>query len=372
MLESFWLCNIRGIGAVSVRRLLEAAGGVEGVKNLGRRTMEETVGKKRADALERGREEKCRQRAFDTYYKYRRNGIAFLPLWHPDYPARLKQIADPPVALYVKGRLFLEETKTAAIIGARECSAYGSWAARYFAVGLARAGVCIVSGMARGIDGIAGGAALEAGGRSLAVLGCGVDICYPPENRFLYERLAQEGGLLSEYAPGTLPAAHLFPARNRIISGLSDLVLVTEARSRSGTLITVDLALEQGREVFAVPGRITDPCSGGCNRLIQNGAGIAVSPEQLLKELKTDADRGIPAAFAPAAGLAPLRPLGQKLLKILDFEPKCLDEIMTRLEEQTGAQTACLAEVTEELVRLWMEKRIRCESGRYFIEGPAG
>jgi DNA processing protein len=137
--------------------------------------------------------------------------------------------------------------------------------------------------MARGIDGIAQKAALDAGGKSYAVLGCGVDICYPEENRDLYERLQQQGGILSEYPPGMQPIAKLFPPRNRIISGLSDLVLVIEARKRSGTLITVDMALEQGREVYALPGRVSDALSDGCNRLIRQGAGPATCPEDILE-----------------------------------------------------------------------------------------
>jgi predicted Rossmann fold nucleotide-binding protein DprA/Smf involved in DNA uptake len=137
--------------------------------------------------------------------------------------------------------------------------------------------------MARGIDGIAQKAALDAGGKSFAVLGCGVDICYPEENRELYERLQQEGGVLSEYSPGVQPVAKLFPPRNRIISGLSDLVLVIEARKKSGTLITVDMALEQGREVYALPGRVSDALSDGCNRLIRQGAGPATCPQDILE-----------------------------------------------------------------------------------------
>ena len=177
----------------------------------------------------------------------------------------------------------LENEPAAAIIGARLASGYGREQARRFGRQIGARGISVISGMARGIDGIAQKAALDAGGRSYAVLGCGVDICYPEENRELYERLQQQGGVLSEYPPGMQPIAKLFPPRNRIISGLSDLVLVIEARKRSGTLITVDMALEQGREVYALPGRVSDSLSDGCNRLIRQGAGPATCPQDILE-----------------------------------------------------------------------------------------
>ena len=172
-----------------------------------------------------------------------------------------------------------------ALIGARACSGYGAYAAGEFGSKLAQVGIQIISGLAMGIDGISQEAALAAGGESFGVLGCGVDICYPKSNRAIYERCKIQGGILSEYPPGTKPAASLFPPRNRIISGLSDVVIVVEAREKSGTLITVDMALEQGREVFAVPGRITDSLSRGCNQLFRQGAGVAVSPVDILEAL---------------------------------------------------------------------------------------
>ena len=366
MLDSFWLCNIRGIGAVSVRRLVQEAGSAERVKELPRRTLEGILGSKRADILEQAMGEKRRRTVFEKYYKYRSDGIFFIPLWHENYPARLKNVPDPPAALYGKGRPLPAGAKTVAVIGARDCSAYGSWAARRFAAGLAGAGVAIVSGMARGVDGIAGWAALEAGGVSAAVLGCGVDVCYPPENRPLYERLSKEGCLLSEYPPQTLPSAGLFPARNRIISGLSDLVLVTEARERSGTLITVDMALEQGREVFAVPGRITDTCSKGCNRLIADGAGIAVSPKQILQELGFEDTTEKNAQDSQSCSAASLS-LRAHILRALDWDPRGLDEILQALRSRFREGPLPADRVMEELARLCMEGKIGCISGRYYL-----
>lgn len=202
-----------------------------------------------------------------------------------EFPEKLRQIKNPPEGIYVRGQLPAEDKPTVAIIGARRCSTYGREMAEWFAGELAAAGVQVVSGMAAGVDGIAQRASLRAGGRSFGVLGCGTDICYPTDNRDLYETLQKCGGILSEYAPGTPPDAFHFPMRNRIISGISDAVLVVEAKERSGTLITVDFALEQGREVFVLPGRITDNLSAGCNRLLRQGAGIALSPKDIMEEM---------------------------------------------------------------------------------------
>ena len=212
-----------------------------------------------------------------------RAGISFISALEKGFPGKLKEIPDPPFGIYYKGSMPFEEEPSAAIIGARLASGYGREQARRFGRRIGARGIAVISGMARGIDGIAQKAALDAGGKSYAVLGCGVDICYPEENRDLYERLQQQGGILSEYPPGMQPIAKLFPPRNRIISGLSDLVLVIEARKRSGTLITVDMALEQGREVYALPGRGSDALSDGCNRLIRQGAGPATCPEDILE-----------------------------------------------------------------------------------------
>lgn len=215
----------------------------------------------------------------------RRKKIAFVSCEHPAYPQRLHAVPQKPGGLFVRGDLPKEASPSIAIVGARACSAYGRSAALWFGRELAREGVQIISGMAAGIDGFGHQGALEAEGRTFGVLGGGVDICYPEFHRGLYMRLEREGGLLSEYPPGTRPLRHLFPQRNRIISGLCDGVLIIEAKAKSGSLITADLALEQGRDVYAVPGRLEDPLSVGCNNLILQGAGIALSPAQILEEM---------------------------------------------------------------------------------------
>lgn len=188
------------------------------------------------------------------------------------------------VWFFYKGRLPKDTIPSVAVIGARECSEYGRYVAEELGRYLGTHRIQVISGMARGIDGISQQAALSAGGTSYGVLGCGVDICYPSQNRRLYEELGREGGLLSTYAPGIRAMPAYFPPRNRIVSGLSDALIVIEARQKSGTLITVDMALEQGRDVYVVPGRITDRLSDGCNRLLNQGAGVMLSPEQFLEE----------------------------------------------------------------------------------------
>ena len=214
-----------------------------------------------------------------------RKGIVFVSCDHPDYPKRLRSLSQGPGGLYVRGKLPEDTSPSIAIVGARSCSAYGRNAALWFGRELSRAGVQVISGMALGIDGFSHQGALLGGNKTFGVLGGGVDICYPESHRELYMRLEKEGGLLSESPPGTRPLRHLFPLRNRIISGLSDAVLIIEAKEKSGSLITADLALEQGRDVYAVPGRLADSLSVGCNRLISQGAGIALSPEQILEEM---------------------------------------------------------------------------------------
>ncbi|MBQ8138841.1 MAG: DNA-processing protein DprA [Lachnospiraceae bacterium] len=210
---------------------------------------------------------------------------SFISIYDPGYPERLKKISDPPLGLWYYGKLPEEDIPSAAVIGARDCSDYGRYIAASLGEYLGRSGVQVISGLARGIDGIAQKAALDAGGTSCGVLGCGADICYPPSNRPVYDKLKENGCIISSYPPGYPAIASNFPPRNRIVSGLSDAVVVIEARQKSGTLITVDMALEQGREVFAVPGRITDRLSDGCNGLIGQGANVFLSPEIFLCEL---------------------------------------------------------------------------------------
>lgn len=224
----------------------------------------------------------------EEYQRWKEAGIRFVTSKDPEYPERLRHIYDPPYALYVRGSLPHSQRKTAAVIGARACSGYGTQQARRLARELADQGVQIISGLAYGVDSEGHKGALESGveGSTYAVLGCGVDRCYPADHEALAEKiLAQGGGLISEFPMGTPPAPGQFPMRNRIISGLSDCILVVEARKRSGSLITVDQALEQGREVFALPGRVGDSLSEGCLHLIRNGANVLLGSGDVLDYL---------------------------------------------------------------------------------------
>ncbi|OPX29704.1 MAG: DNA protecting protein DprA [Gemmatimonadaceae bacterium 4484_173] len=202
------------------------------------------------------------------------------------YPDQLLDVPDPPAVLFYRGRYSPSELSPAiAVIGSRRCSLYGRKTARKISMELSRSGVCVVSGLARGIDGEAHRGALDGGSPTAAVMGGGLDVIYPPEHGSLAERIARQGCLISEYPPGIKPARYTFPERNRIISGLSKAVVVVEAGERSGTMITVATALDQGRDVFAVPGDITRSSTRGTNRLLRDGAGIVLSPEELAEEL---------------------------------------------------------------------------------------
>ncbi len=206
--------------------------------------------------------------------------------YDPEYPPYLKQYERMPAGLYVIGRFPDPSRPCVAIVGARNCSGYGKSEAERFGKTLAENGVQIISGLAYGIDVSSQIGALRGGGTAFAVLGSGADVCYPKENRSVYDEIIRNGGgIISEYEPGTKAAPWHFPLRNRIISALADIVLVIEARKKSGSLITVEYALEQGKSVFAIPGRNVDALSFGCNALISQGAGIAVSPEVILEEL---------------------------------------------------------------------------------------
>lgn len=209
--------------------------------------------------------------------------IRYIRKGEEEYPPKLLELPDSPEGIYVRGRLPDPEKKSVAIVGARMCSPYGRAAASHFARVLAANDVQIISGLALGIDGAAHEGALMASGATFAVLACGCDRCYPRSHIGLYEQIRSTGGILSEEPPGMPPLARLFPKRNRIISILSDLVLVIEARQKSGSLITADFAAEQGRDLLAVPGRLEDELSSGCNELIFQGAGIAISPERVLE-----------------------------------------------------------------------------------------
>ncbi|MEA1964030.1 MAG: DNA-processing protein DprA, partial [Candidatus Aerophobetes bacterium] len=212
-------------------------------------------------------------------------GVNIVGFQEPLYPSNLLTIFDPPFILYVRGKLKKEDVNAIAIVGTRRATTYGKLTARKLARELAKEGITIVSGMARGIDTAAHWGALEVGGRTIAVLGCGVDVVYPPENKRLMKEIIKNGAIISEFPLKSVPDAFHFPQRNRIISGLSKGVVIVEAPLKSGALITANFALEQGREVFAVPGNISNPNTQGTNRLIKEGAKLVETREDILEEL---------------------------------------------------------------------------------------
>ncbi len=212
------------------------------------------------------------------------SNYAIYTILDQDYPFYLHQIYDPPYVLYVKGNL-KPEIPLIAMVGARKASAYGKWAAGEFSRQLVQFGVGIVSGLAYGVDAACHQGALDADGYTIGVLGCGIDQIYPSSNRKMYLEMASSGAILSEYPPGTSPQKHFFPARNRIISGLSHGVFILEAGLKSGSLITAEFAMEQGKEVYALPGHINHGLSQGTNRLIQDGAKMVLKPEDIVDEL---------------------------------------------------------------------------------------
>lgn len=220
----------------------------------------------------------------DILEKMYKSNIQAITINEEEYPNYLKNIHDPPIVLYVKGRL-LKEDKAVAVVGSRKASSYGLKMAETISYELSKCGITVVSGMAKGIDSSAHLGALRAAGRTIAVLGCGLDKIYPVENKELMSKIYETGAVISEYIPGTPPMPQNFPARNRIISGISKGVVVIEANEKSGSLITADFALEQGREVFAVPGNVNSFTSKGTNKLIRDGAKIVTCIEDVLEEI---------------------------------------------------------------------------------------
>jgi DNA processing protein len=283
-------------------------------------------------------------------------GAEMLTQADPRFPAQLRQIPYPPSYLFIKGTLEPEDALALALVGTRGPSYYGLKTCRALARALVGRGVTVVSGLARGIDTAAHQGALEAGGRTLAVLGCGLDVVYPPENRQLYRKIPEHGALISEFFPGTPPEAKNFPLRNRLISGLSLGVVVVEAGLQSGTQITVRHALDQGREVFAVPGPIDSPTSAGPHHLIQAGAKLIGGVEDILEEFP-----GVTAG-APLGHIAPAtrsRP-DDPLLPFLGSEPM-------QLEELTQASRLPAAEVMSRLTMLELQGLVKELPGKCYV-----
>lgn len=278
----FWLASLPTIGAIKIQELLKffkteeeifkaEAKELRQVSRITEKDVECIVLNRNKDTIKRKYEKMCQQ------------GNRIISVHDKAYPERLKNIDSYPYALFLRGKLPDEKKVSIAIVGARNCTAYGKEVARWYARELAKAGIQVISGMAYGVDSYAHKGAIEGNADTYAVLGCGIDICYPRENFELYMYMSKQGGVISEYGPGVPGRAFQFPLRNRIISGLSDGILVVEARERSGSLITADMALEQGKDIFAIPGRIGDKLSEGCMNLIKEGAIPTLSPTDIIE-----------------------------------------------------------------------------------------
>jgi DNA processing protein len=289
-------------------------------------------------------------------------GAVAVPFGSPLYPPRLAALADSPPLLLVRGDPAALLAPGVAIVGSRAATAYGRDCARRFAAAFARAGLAVTSGLALGIDGVAHAAALEAGGRSLAVLACGPETIYPARHRALADGIRSRGALVTEFAPWTPPRAAHFPLRNRIISALSAAVLVVEARERSGSLVTARHAADQSVEVWAVPGPVDAPTSAGTNRLIADGCGVALSPEWVLEALSR---RGVaPAAPPPRRAAGPGHGSHGRILTALRESPCTRDELCRRLACEPRALARELLELElAGCIALDRDGRLRAVSG---------
>jgi DNA processing protein len=256
-----------------------------------------------------------------------RLGVRLVRRCDAEYPPLLKEIHDPPIALYVRGSLLPEDRKAVALVGSRRASQYGLRFAHQFACDLVGAGITVVSGLARGIDTAVHQGALKGGGRTLACLGCGIDVCYPYENRQLADAISTGGAVLSEYPMNAAPDAWHFPSRNRIVSGLSLGVVVLEAPKGSGALITAECAMDQNREVFAVPGNIDNPRNYGPHALIRDGAKLVERVEDILEELRLNETQ--PSLDLDLEETLPdLTPEEETLYALLDSDPKPVDDVI--------------------------------------------
>lgn len=293
----------------------------------------------------------------------RHQGIKILIQADEDYPENLKEIFDPPQVLYVKGCLDRADKNAVAIVGSRGASYYGLTCAGKFSERLSSWGLTVVSGMARGIDTAAHRACLGAGGRTIAVLGSGLDVVYPPENEALFAEIGEKGAVMSEFPLGTQPFAQNFPRRNRIVSGLSRGVLVVEATQMSGALITARLAAEQGRDVFAIPGKVSSATSSGTNDLIKDGGRMVTEPEEILNELKSvlSLERSSSRSLKDSGLVRCCSADEARVLACLDDEPKHVDKISQELK-------CPVAEVLALLVPLELRRMVRSLPGKMYVK----
>lgn len=357
----YWMHTIPGVGNKRIAKFLNIWQNPIAFYEAGSTGWKEMLSEKWAEVIFSHKKDWNIEKNWE---KLQTEKIEIIPKYYHLYPKQLLQIYDPPEILYAKGNRIELSHPSVAIIGARLCSPYGAYMAKDLGSALAFAGITVVSGMARGVDGIAQQAALDTGGYSIGILGCGVNVCYPKDNQKLYYDLINRGCLLSELPPNTVPKAGFFPLRNRIISGLSDVVAVIEAREKSGTVITVDQALEQGREVYALPGRVTDELSMGCNKLIKQGAGILLNSQEFLQDIYgiitvKDKNEGISAKNGKIDSFE------EKVISCLDIQLLSLDEILERLQKMSFASEISYSKLMECLLQL-VAKGLVIEEENYY------
>jgi DNA processing protein len=350
-----WLDCIYWLSSETKYRLLEKAGSTQNIYNMSDKEITLIAGESN---LKRIKEQKLRCQPERALEYITSRGIKYTYCKEKDFPQKLVNIPDPPFGLFYRGELPDSSVPTVAMIGARKCSDYGKYMAEKFATGFGKNKINIISGMAYGIDGISQRAAIDAGTRSYGILGSGVDVIYPKSNTKLYNDLVEAGGVISEYPPGMEARPSLFPPRNRIISGLSDVVLVVEAREKSGTLITVDMALEQGREVYAVPGRCSDQLSMGCNVLLRQGAMVATSYQDIIEDMKWQVkapkNKIKKIDLSPNAGI---------VYTVLDVLPATQDDIIEKLREK--GEGFGLTQICQALLELELKGYAIRENGQY-------
>lgn len=354
------LCRIKGLGCLSFKKLAARFPDPEKIFAASRSELEQ-VEDLRADAIDGIVNFHDWAEVDDELGRARAAGIMLVPFGDAAYPARLRMIADPPPVLYVKGEIGGRDDRAVAIVGSRSASHYGRRVARDLAHGLASFGFTVVSGMARGIDGMAHESALASGGRTIAVLGSGVERAYPPEHDKLYQRICASGAVVSELPMGTRPLAFHFPARNRLISGLSLGVVVVEATEKSGSLITASMAVEQGREVFAVPGEVGASRSRGAHRLIRQGAKLVETVDDIIEEIapqlwNRDAGAGQPSAPVLPQGASPE---ARQIFALLQEGSLQVDELI----EKSGSSAA---RVLETLLELELQGCVRSLPGKRY------
>ena len=364
-LKKYWigLNMVLGVGKTLCHRLVKGFGSPKNVFQASRRELMgvERVGDKVArQILDFDLEQSLKR----EYQLVARRNVRILTIDDPEYPFLLKSIYDPPPVIYYKGTFLDERSVPLAVVGTRKASSYGKMVAEKLCTALSEMGVCIISGMARGIDTIAHKSALKLGNPTVAVFGCGLEYTYPPESGSLRRQIEEQGAVLSEFPMSTKPDRNNFPARNRVISGLSHGTLVVEAGEKSGALITAQFALEQGREVFAVPGNIYSSESRGTHALLKMGAKLTDSPEAVVEELSDSVMELLKERKNEALESIPLNPKEEHLVSLMSVQEQHIDRVIEN-------SYLSPAEVSATLVTLELKGVIRQTDGKMFTMNPS-